>query len=123
MTQYLWIPGPMPGFNEIIAAAKSGRGKAVAYSRMKADWTSIVAAFARRLVTVDYAKLHFTWKEKTIRRDPDNVSAAAKFVIDGLVKACVLPDDGWRFVKAISHEFVVDIKPGVAVMIEGMEAK
>ncbi len=106
--------------NEIIAAAKSGRGKSNAYSRMKNEITALCMLRARvaRLKPVLAAGLAFVWCEKTIRRDPDNVMAAQKFIIDGLVAAKVLPDDGWRFVHSLVHEFTISAHPGVHVTIE-----
>jgi Holliday junction resolvase RusA-like endonuclease len=94
MTQELWIPGPLPGVNELLAAAKSGRGKGNAYSRLKADWGQSVWAHAKqaRLRKVDGpAHISFVWREKNKRRDLDNISGGGqKLILDGLVKAGVL---------------------------------
>ena len=122
MTASVFIPGPLPGFNEIIAAAKSGRGKGNAYARMKKQWGETVWAFAKsaRMKPVDgQASVLFVWFERDRRRDIDNVSAAAKFVLDGLVKAGVLANDNQASVFSIEHHFVVDKKtPGVRVTVE-----
>ena len=118
--QQFFIPGPMPGMNEILAAAKSGHGKGNAYSRMKREWGNIVWVYAKqaRLHDVPRASLIFEWFEKDRRRDIDNIAAAAKFCLDGLVKAGVLAGDGQAHVTALAHQFKVDAKrPGVRVTI------
>lgn len=120
MPQQLFIPGPLPGMNEILAAAKSGHGKGNAYSRMKREWCNIVWAYAKsaRLRPVPRASVAFEWREKDRRRDIDNVAAASKFVLDGLVKAGVLAGDGQAHVTAMSHAFTVDSRnPGVLVTV------
>lgn len=117
-TATLWVPGPLPGLNELIAAAKGAGGTGRAYSQLKRQWTDTVWALARS------AKLHkpgpvesavtigFEWVERDRRRDPDNVAAGGrKLVLDGLVKAGVLAGDGW------ADSFSVGPAPGVAVTI------
>ncbi len=122
MTQSLWVPGPLPGLNEIIAAAKSGRGKGNAYSRLKADWTQSVWAHAKaahlRLMETP-VRIGFLWVEKDRRRDPDNVAAGGrKLILDGLVKAGVLSDDGSHEIQSWTDTFTVGKKsPGVHVEI------
>ncbi len=119
MTQRLWIPGPLPGMNEIIAAAKSG-GKGRVYAAMKASHTSAVTLFARkaRLKPIDFAVFGFDWHEPTRRRDPDNLMAGAKFILDGLVKAGVIPNDGWDNVGGLVHCWTLSKNRGVHVTIE-----
>lgn len=119
----LTIPGELPGLNEIIAAAKSHFGQ---YSAMKRENTEAVAwcAKASRASSVDRAVVRITWYAATRRRDPDNVMAGTKFVMDGLVMAGVLPGDGWRHVAGIEHDFRIDRdEPRVEVeIIEHREA-
>lgn len=121
----LWIDGPLPGQNEIIAAAKTGRGRFNGYARLKAQWSNDVflLAKANRLKPWDKmangpAEIEFQWRERGRRRDFDNIAAGAKFVLDGLVKAGVLAGDGWSHVWSITHWFGVDAKrPGVLVRL------
>jgi hypothetical protein len=114
-----FIPGPLPGQNEMIAAAKSGRGRAVAYSRMKRAWTDAVALHARaaRLPHMDRIRLDCRWLEARRNRDPDNIAAAKKFVLDGLVVAGVLDGDGWAQVAAFSDTWDTAGRVGVVVTI------
>lgn len=119
----LFVPGPLPGLNELVAAAKSGRGKGNAYSRLKRAWTDAVILHARaaRLQPVHRARLIFRWQEAHRRRDPDNVAAGGrKLVLDGLVKAGVLPGDGWEHVAGWEDEFTVAARPGVLVTISAL---
>jgi hypothetical protein len=118
----LFIPGPLPGLNELLAAAKSGHGRGNAYSRLKADWGQTVWAHAKAAKLRHFdgpASLLFVWREKNKRRDIDNVAGGGtKLVLDGLVKAGVLDGDGWRDVYSIEHRFQVDAKkPGVLVIL------
>jgi hypothetical protein len=121
VSQELWIPGQLPGMNEILAAAKSGHGRGNAYARMKAEWGDVVWALAKqaRLTPVNAAAVSFDWREKDRRRDLDNIAAAAKFVLDGLVLSGALLGDGQTHVTALSHRFSVDReRPGVLVTLE-----
>ena len=53
--------------------------------------------------------LEFTWFATNRRRDPDNIrSIGSKFIIDGLVKAQVLADDGWRNIVGFKDHFQID---------------
>lgn len=101
------VPGEMPGMNEIIAAAKSHFG---AYATMKTTYTHAVAwaAKAARVPRLRRAMVFCHWLVKDQRHNPDNIQAAIKFVLDGLVVAGVLPNDGWRQIEGIGHAFDVD---------------
>ena len=122
MTQELWIPGPLPGINELIGAAKGAGGTGAAYSRIKRQWGETVWAYAKqaRLKRVyGPVDVHFVWREKNKRRDLDNICGGGqKLILDGLVKAGVLENDGWEHVASIEHRFQVDAKnPGVLVHV------
>jgi len=118
----LWVPGPLPGLNDLIDAAKGSGGRGAAYARLKREWTEAVWARAKeQLVPAFPARvvLEFTWHERDRRRDPDNVAAGGrKLVLDGLVLAGVLRGDGWRYVQSWTDRFDVrPERPGVAVQI------
>jgi len=118
----LWIPGPLPGMNELIAAAKGFGGTGRGYSNMKRDWTDRVALYAKaeKLRTLlPPVMLRFRWVEKARRRDPDNIAAGGrKLVLDGLVKAGVIGGDGWTQIAGWIDTFEVDRdNPGVEVSL------
>jgi hypothetical protein len=118
MTASLWVPGPLPSFNDMIAAAKGHGGRGYGYSKLKKAWTDTVWALAKaaRMPSFQRARLGFLWVEKARRRDPDNVAAGGrKLVLDGLVKAGVLPEDGWDEVQSWTDTFAVGREPGVRV--------
>lgn len=87
------IPGEMPGMNEIVAAAKSHYGQ---YSKMKKTNTQLSAWLFKKVPKKKRIFLDITWIAKDMRRDPDNIAAAVKFIWDGLVEAGVIKNDGWK---------------------------
>ena len=113
------IPGRLPGFNEIIEAAKRNPHE---YARMKETCTAMVAWLAKKLPSYEKVALVITWYEPDHRRDPDNIMAGQKFIMDGLVQAGVIPDDSQKYILGIYHGFKVDRKnPRVEVEIVDME--
>ena len=112
----LKIPGRLPGLNEIIDAAKSHFGE---YASMKETYTNMVGWLAKKLPTYEKVALIITWYEPDQRRDPDNIMAGQKFILDGLVAAGTIPNDSQKYIKRIQHEFDVDKQnPRVEVVIE-----
>lgn len=122
MIQEFFVAGQLPGMNEIIAACKSGRGKGNAYSRMKRQWNNYIAtvAVACKLFRVTKpVRVKCLWREPNRRRDPDNVQAGVKFLLDSLVSAGILEGDSQRHVKEIQHIVTVNcVAPGVVVTLE-----
>jgi hypothetical protein len=105
----------------MIAAAKGCGGRGVAYSAMKAAWTLAAANAAKDadLPLIERARFTFWWHEKKANRDPDNISAAQKFILDGLKDAGVIPNDTHKHILGLGHEFVPRSKrAGVEVIIE-----
>lgn len=97
------IEGRLPGLNEMIDAAKKGKGKYQPYSIMKQTYTEMVAWLAKMLPKYEQVSITITWYEPNEKRDPDNVQAGCKFILDGLVKAGTIPNDTRRYIKSITH--------------------
>ena len=113
------IEGRLPGLNEMIEAAKSHFG---AYASMKQTYTDMVAWLAKKLPAYEKVALIITWHEPDQRRDPDNIMAGQKFILDGLVAAGTIPNDSQKYVRGIAHRFKVDRKnPRVEVEIVDVE--
>ncbi len=116
------IPGRLPGLNEIIDAAKYARNKYQAYSQMKEHYTNMVALLAKNLPRFEKIALIITWYEPNRHRDPDNIMAGQKFIIDGLVTAGIIPNDNQKHIQGILHKFAVDRKnPRIEVEIVDIE--
>ena len=61
------------------------------------------------------ATIRFTWHVKNRKSDPDNIAFAKKYVLDGMVKAGIIPDDTHRYIKGFEDRFVISAKEGVEV--------
>lgn len=124
----LWVPGPLPGMNELIAAAKGAGGRGAGYSRLKRQWLDVVFCLAKAAKLPAFpgrVVITWEWLEKDKRRDPDNIAAGGrKLILDGLVAAGVLKGDGWKYVQSWTDRFNVcgaaggyRNEPGVGVTI------
>lgn len=94
----------------------------MAYANMKKDYTALVFIYAQRLPKVDKADFIVTWYCKDRRKDKDGILAGLKFIFDGLVKADVLENDGWKQIGDIENKFKVD-KDNPRVEVEIKELK
>jgi len=103
----LVIPGQLPTMNTIINKSKTHWSN---YKRMKDNYDAIVQYYAeqQRIKFFESTVLNITYYRKDKRTDPDNIAAAKKFIIDGLVSAGVLEDDGWAVVKGFNETWEVD---------------
>jgi Holliday junction resolvase RusA-like endonuclease len=120
LTQRLVIPGRLPGLNEIIAGAKHHWAS---YAKEKKNLTHRVGVLARAaaLRTISSrCAVRFSWFESDRRRDLDNICVGQKFILDGLVSAGILPDDGWKWISGLEHRFHLD-KKDPHVLVELME--
>lgn len=126
MTQRLFIRERMPNLNNMLDAksvvfgnrGKFGRGDA--YNAMKIKWAKKIELLVleQGIKPVSQAHFRFTWIEPARQSDPDNIVAARKFVLDGLVKAGILSNDGWKQVLSFSDRWIVNKEcPGVVVDI------
>jgi len=132
MEQTIFIPGPLPGLNELLLAKgrmfPGGRGKRWnGYANIKKQvgetiyWHMIQA----HLVPVRQARFRFVWCERDRRRDPDNVAAGGrKIIFDALVKAKILHDDGPDQIHGWEDVFRIDKdNPGCHVTIQTVGGK
>ena len=115
------IEGRLPGLNEMIDAAKKGKGKYQPYALMKEEYTTMIAWIAKKMPRFEKVVLIITWYEPDSRRDPDNIMAGQKFILDGLVAAGVLPGDSQKYIAGIVHRFRVD-KQNPRVEVEIIDA-
>jgi Holliday junction resolvase RusA-like endonuclease len=113
------IPGALPGLNEIVAANRKSRYTG---AEQKRDTQAFIAPFVPRPIATLRSPVVVTiaWHEKDARRDPDNVNAGVKFVLDTLTALGVLVGDGRKHIAGITHRVTTDrANPRVEVTIEG----
>lgn len=102
------ISGELPGMNEIINANRNNR---YAGASQKKKFTNLVAweCKAQGIKPIGYkVDVEIHWYCKNKRKDKDNISCGMKFLLDGLMTAGVIPNDGWNEIGDINHRFFVD---------------
>lgn len=112
------IPGRLPGMNEIIDAARKNRYDS---AEMKKANTEFVAWCVKKakLPKMKRISLDIRWYEPNNMRDTDNIHAGVKFILDGMVIAGVLQNDGRKQIAKITHEIFTDkANPRVEVEIK-----
>ena len=114
--QFLWIPGPLPGLNDLQASRNHW-----SVNKLKKRWYEIIAVCVKQaaLRPVKVAQINFFWVERNKRRDKDNIAAGGrKLIFDGLIKAEILKDDGWDEIKGWGDAFSLNKElPGVKLEI------
>lgn len=99
------VSGGLPGLNDIVGVARSNRFASASQKKketQRCQWAVISGQVPTYTGPVLIA---FKWIEKDLRRDPDNICAGAKFILDALVELGRIPNDNQKWVKGITHEF------------------
>ena len=90
----LWLP-ELVDLNTYISAERSNRFKA---AKIKKEMTELVAKECIRQKLPKLQKIDqiaFFWIHRNKKKDFDNVEFSQKWIRDGMVKAGVIPNDGW----------------------------
>ena len=86
----------------------------LSYTAMKATWEACISSWARATMRPRAhlpVRIAFIWSEKTAHRDPDGIAAGGrKLLLDGMVKAGILPTDGHASICGFEDYF--DVAPG-----------
>lgn len=103
------VPGELADLNKYIKAINSHH---IVGNRLKQEQTDIVASscYGQKKVTLYPVKIIFSWYSKDQRKDIDNVAFAKKFVLDGMVRAGILENDGRKRVAGFEDRFYIDKK-------------
>ena len=126
MMQRVFIPYVLPSLNDLLASARSHKGKWQAYNDQKNMLEFTIGVEIRRAhlkPMPNGAHLTFIWIEKNRKRDKDNVAAGGtKLICDALVRKGILPTDGWKGLLTLTHQFLIvdpSLKevPGVEVVL------
>lgn len=107
------IEGTLPGMNDVISRNRNTWQSGAALKKRSTDWCYAFFFNALRTGAIKpvtkQVDIHVKWYEKNRRRDHDNVLAGGlKMILDGAVKAGVLPDDSQKWVADIHSEIDVD---------------
>ncbi len=113
----------LPELTDLNSYIRLERTNRIMAAKAKRDETFLVASECRiqKLPKLDKInKITFVWKHRNKRKDFDNVEFSQKFVRDGMVKAGVVPTDGWKHMPPRTlHKHEVDKdNPGVVVIIK-----
>lgn len=101
------IPGQLPGLNEIISQARYNRFAGASQKKKQMKYCLFWINAARLKPAPNPVKVHFDWFEPNAKRDPDNIRSGAKFILDSLVEAQILRNDGQKWIKGLSDGFYV----------------
>ena len=104
----LIIKGEMTGLNEYVSAERSSRYAAAEIKQTETHRVKIACKEQKLEPTLTKHDYTFTWYVPNLKKDPDNISFAVKFIFDGLKEAGVIPNDGMKHVGNISHIFIHD---------------
>lgn len=116
------VEGELCDLNTYIRAERThGYGVAMS-SKIKRNETARVyySAMASGVKKIDKPiKILMRWYTVNLKKDPDNVAFAKKFINDGLVLAGIIPNDTREWILGFTDEFYVDkVNPRVEIEFE-----
>jgi Holliday junction resolvase RusA-like endonuclease len=120
VVEVIELPFLPPTLNEIINAARSDK---YAAAKEKRRWTNEVAdACQGKQQFSGQVSIDYHWRVKNTKRDPNNISASAKFIDDGLVAAKIITDDSLEVIVSVSHRYEKAERDRVRITITEVRA-
>ena len=115
-----FVPGQFVALNQYIEAERTPRFGCAMAADIKREETERVQKSSYGIPSIKRypVRIKMTWYCTNKRKNPDNIAFAKKFIVDGLVDAKILEEDGWGQIKGFQDEFEIDKEnPGVEVEI------
>ena len=117
---FMVIKGSLTDLNEYIRAERTSRYAGAEIKRIE---TRLVLSEAKKQKIApikDYpVTVKINWYCDSKRKDPDNIAFTKKYILDGLVEAGVLINDGFIQVKGFVDNFFVDKEnPRIEIFLE-----
>lgn len=125
MSNKLVIPLPLATLNEYIDDERTNRFRG---AKVKKKMTGICKVHAlnaknKGLVVPIPFKATFYWYVKDKRKDLDNIVFQQKFIFDGMIKAGLIKNDGYKQHRQSEHFYLIDKNERVEVVFEKLEGK
>ncbi len=107
----LEVKGELPSLNEIIAAR--GSRYTGAYNKMKIAHEGMIKWQLKQKCKgfkpiQEKVNIKITWYTKNNKKDPDNIAAGIKFILDAFVEHGILINDTRQYIGDIWHTFATD---------------
>lgn len=96
----------LPSLNELISAL-SGNKYAGGNFKRRVE-REIASEYTATCDHFEVGWYVFRWHEYNMKRDPDNIGSAVKFIFDALQTMNFIPRDNWQYVRDFAHQFVAD---------------
>ena len=107
------IPERLEGLNEYTAMNRYSR---YGGGRDKKKNTDLCYLYTPKIEAETPCEIIFTWYGD-MRRDPDNIAFAKKFILDAAVIRGVLPDDSFKYIHKIEDNFIKSTENKVEIRI------
>lgn len=123
--QKLIIPLPLMTLNEYTNEQRRNRYIGNKAKQRCTDKCRIYAVKAMRegLKANVPLVIEFNWYCANKKQDPDNIAFQQKFILDGMVKAGLIENDGWKQISKLVHHFEVDKNnPRVEIILNEYKA-
>jgi Holliday junction resolvase RusA-like endonuclease len=98
------IPGEICDLNRYINAERTNKFMAAKIKKNETD--RLTWYFKGKVKAKGKVFIQFIWTTKDNKKDPDNISFAKKFVLDAMVKAGVLENDGRKQIIGFGDSFI-----------------
>ena len=116
MKTSLEIPMKLPSLNDYI---KECRANKYAGANMKKSIENELALYINKLpVFTNPIRLKIIWIENNLKRDPDNIAFAKKFLLDTMVKTGKIKNDNKKYIVGFKDDFKYDAKNKIILEIE-----
>lgn len=106
------IYGKMPSLNDVIN--KTRLNKFAGATMKKTLQNDINIQFIKQMGLIGSqmplaceCDFKFTFYEKNKKRDKDNIISSQKFLFDSMVDVGIIKNDGWKWVRNLSYDFVI----------------
>ena len=103
--------------NRYIDAERANKHAGAKIKRQETNFVAWACKAAKIGALKEPIFIRFTWVEENNRMDPDNIAFAKKFVLDGMVQAGCLKNDGRKNVVGFEDNFANGPKRAVVLEI------
>jgi hypothetical protein len=98
------IQSQLPTLNDYIQKERGGWAAAASIKKKGTEAVQLEVLSQNRSKIDGMVDVELYWIVPDNKQDPDNVFFATKYILDGIVKAGVLREDGRKNIRHISHK-------------------